>query len=49
MLGQPNHAHRKHDPSARSRDGSLIAYTAGALVAGAVLFGVYLLLRAYLL
>lgn len=49
VLGQPNHAHRKHDPAARSREGSLISYVVGALVAGAVLFGVYLLLRGYLL
>ena len=49
MFGQPNHAHRKHDPSARSRDGSLGSYVLGALLAGVVLFGGYLLLRAYLL
>lgn len=49
MLGQPNHAHRKHDPAARSREGSIASYFVGALIAGAVLFGVYLLLRMYLL
>ena len=49
MLGQPNHSHRKHDPAARSREGSLTSYVVGALVAGAVLLGVYLLLRWYLL
>ncbi|HVR33208.1 MAG TPA: hypothetical protein VMS74_10940 [Acidimicrobiia bacterium] len=49
MLGQPNHAHRKHDPAARSREGSLTTYVVGALMAGTVLFGLYLLLRMYLL
>ena len=49
MLGQPNHAHRKHDPSARSRDGSLGSYIVGTLSVGVVLFVGYLLLRAYLL
>ena len=48
MLGQPNHSHRKHDPSSRSREGSLASYVVGALVAGALVLGVYLLLRSLL-
>lgn len=48
MLGQPNHSHRSHDPGSRSRDGSMTSYLIGAVLAGAVLFGAYLLLRAML-
>ncbi len=46
MFGpQPNYSLRKHEPAARSREGSFGSYVLGLFLAGAVLFGIYLLLR----
>lgn len=48
VFHQPNHAHRNYDPEARSREGSLLSYALGMVVAGGLVLGVYLLLRALL-